>query len=104
MRVPEVMNLKLTQPSIASLQNFRYSKATINAKVVKLLLEHSGGNINFNARDDSGWIVFMMACSGGDKNVVKLFLDHSEANIDFNARNDLGLTAFMFVWICTNWI
>ena len=63
--------------------------------VVKMLLEYSEGNIDFNARTNCGRTAFIFACCRGHKDVVKMLLDHSEANIDFNARSNSGRTAFM---------
>ena len=64
--------------------------------VVKLLLNHSEGNIDFNARTtNSGSTAFMLACNDGHKDVVQLLLEQSGGNIDFNARSNSGWTAFM---------
>ena len=46
--------------------------------VVKLLLENSEGNIDFNARDNYGWTAFYYACKHGYKDVVKLLVQHSK--------------------------
>ena len=63
--------------------------------VVILLLDHSQGNIDFNAENYNGSTGFMMACSKGHKDVVKVLLDHSQGNIDFNAKYGNGRTGFM---------
>ena len=47
--------------------------------VVKLLLDHSEGNIDFNARSYSGWTAFELACFKGQKDVVKLLLEYAKA-------------------------
>ena len=63
--------------------------------VVKILLDNSRANIDFDARDNIGSTAFMWACKKGHKDVVKLILDQSGGNIDFNARNDWRWTAFL---------
>ena len=47
--------------------------------VVKILLEQSGGNIDFNARNDIGWTAFIFACNLGHKDVVQLLLKCAKA-------------------------
>ena len=63
--------------------------------VVQLLLEQSGGNIDFNATNNYGTTALMKACWNGHKDVVLLLLEQSGGNIDFNAVNDFGTTAFI---------
>ena len=65
-----------------------------------MLLDHSEGKIDFNARTDFGFTAFMLACIEGNKDVVKMLLDHSEGKIDFNERTDFRWTAFMMA--CSN--
>ena len=50
--------------------------------IVKLLLEHSDPQIDFNAKDNDGQTAFMWACRKGHKDVVKLLLEHSNQRIE----------------------
>ena len=47
--------------------------------VVQLLLEQSGGNIDFNATDYYGRTAFMEACRKSHKDVVQLLLKCAKA-------------------------
>ena len=47
--------------------------------VIELLLEQSGGNIDFNAATDDGRTAFMEACVFGRKVVVQLLLKYAKA-------------------------
>ena len=49
--------------------------------VVRLLLEKSERNIDFNASNNGGLTALMFACIHGHKDVVQLLLDNPERNI-----------------------
>mgnify|MGYP001301086797 CR=1 FL=1 len=65
--------------------------------VVQQLLNCLDRNIKLNARDEDGWIAFMIACYRGHKGVVQMLLNCPENNIELNARDLDGWTAFMIV-------
>ena len=46
--------------------------------VIKILIDHSQENIDFNARNDIRWTAFMYACNKGHKDVVKLLLNDAK--------------------------
>ena len=62
--------------------------------VVQLLLDHSDPNFDWNARNNDGWIAFILACFYGHIDIVQLLLDNSE-RIELNTRSNNGGTAFM---------
>ena len=61
--------------------------------VVQLLLDHSDPNFDWNARNNDGWIAFILACFYAHINIVQLLLDNSE-RIELNANVQLLLEHF----------
>ena len=63
-----------------------------------MLLDHSDPNFDWNARNNDGWITFILACFNGHIDVVQLLLDNSE-RIELDA-NHPEQTAFLYA--CQN--
>ena len=71
--------------------------------IVKLFLDHSDRNIEFNILDKYGRTPFMLACRKGHKDIVKLLLEHSNV-IDINFPDSFNLSKKVKKLIWTHFI
>ena len=81
---------------------FIFAWSNGSTDVVELLLAHSDGKVDLDAKDEYGCTAFMEACTNGHKDIVQLMMD-SEKNIDLNATDKDGNTALMLAFANRNY-